>query len=134
MRPDITKKIERIRYYLTLLQTYKKECEERFEKDPMFEGAVLHYLYLVADGCISLAEMTLKHKGLGPAQSYYEAIDMLGDYGILPRDFAYRFAKIASFRNFLAHDYEAIEAKLICEALMKRLEEVHTFLGFIEKA
>jgi len=75
MQHKINKKIQRINYYLTLLETYKTDCEERFITDPMFEGALLHYLYLVSDGCISLAEMVLKSKNRGKSQSYYEAID-----------------------------------------------------------
>ncbi len=46
--------------------------------------------------------MVLKHKKIDYAQSYFEAIDLLGEEHILPKDFAYEFAKIASFRNFLA--------------------------------
>ena len=132
MQHKINKKIQRINYYLTLLETYKTDCEERFITDPMFEGALLHYLYLVSDGCISLAEMVLKSKNRGKSQSYYEAIDMLGEYNIIPRDFAYDFAKIASFRNFLAHDYEKIDHLVICkEALM---DDIKTYLSFIEKS
>ena len=133
MQHKINKKIQRINYYLTLLETYKTDCEERFIKDPMFEGALLHYLYLVSDGCISLAEMVLKSKNIGKSQSYYEAIDMLGEYNIIPRDFAYDFAKIASFRNFLAHDYEKIDHLVICKEALNKLNDIKTYLSFIEK-
>jgi uncharacterized protein YutE (UPF0331/DUF86 family) len=60
MRHKIEAKTKRVRYYLSLLQTYKPECKERFASDPMFEGALLHYLYLASDGCIAHAEMLLK--------------------------------------------------------------------------
>ena len=133
MQHKINKKIQRINYYLSLLETYKADCEERFLKDPMFEGALLHYLYLVSDGCISLAEMVLKSKNIGKSQSYYEAIDMLGEYNIIPRDFAYEFAKIASFRNFLAHDYEKIDHLVICKEALHKLDDIKTYLSFIEK-
>ena len=134
MQHKINKKIQRINYYLSLLETYKPDCEERFLKDPMFEGALLHYLYLVSDGCISLAEMVLKSKNRGKSQSYYEAIDMLGEYNIIPRDFAYDFAKIASFRNFLAHDYEKIDHLVICKEALHKLDDIKTYLSFIEKS
>ncbi len=133
MRHKINKKIQRINYYLKLLETYKADCEERFIKDSMFEGALLHYLYLASDGCISLAEMVLKSKNIGKSQSYYEAIDMLGEYNIIPRDFAYDFAKIASFRNFLAHDYEKIDHLVICKEALNKLSDIKTYLSFIEK-
>ena len=105
----------------------------RFIADPMFEGALLHYLYLASDGCIAIAEMMIKHKGLGASDSYYDAIDTLGEYGILPREFAYSFARIASFRNFLAHDYEKIDYVVICEEALEKLDDIETYLEYIRK-
>lgn len=129
MRHKIEHKMKKVAYYVTLLEEYKDDCKNRFEKDPMFEGALLHYLYLASDGCIAIAEMMLKHKGFGSADSYYEAIDTLGEYDILPREFAYGFAKIASFRNFLAHDYEKIDYIVICEEALEKLEDIKKYLS-----
>jgi uncharacterized protein YutE (UPF0331/DUF86 family) len=134
MQHKIEKKIEKLFYYLNLLEEYKTDCKNRFLNDPMYEGALLHYLYLVSDGSISLAEMVIKQKGLSSPQSYYEAIDILGENKILPREFAYNFAKIASFRNFLAHDYEKIDYLVICEDVLAKLDEIKEYLSYIKKA
>jgi len=132
MLHKIEKKISKLKQYLKLLYQYKPECKERFLKDPMYEGALLHYLYLVSDGCISLAEMIIKFKSLDKPQSYYEAIDILGENNILPREFAYNFAKIASFRNFLAHDYEKIDYLIICDEVLDKLDEIEQYLTYIQ--
>ena len=128
----IEAKISKLNYYLKLLYEYKTDCKERFLKDPMYEGALLHYLYLVSDGCISLAEMVIKYKSLTKPQSYYEAIDILGESDILPREFAYNFAKIASFRNFLAHDYEKIDYLQICNEVLNKLDDIKQYLHYIK--
>jgi len=133
MQHRIVKKIEKLNYYLTLLESYKNDCKNRFLNDPMYEGALLHYLYLVSDGSISLAEMVIKYKNFESPQSYYEAIDILGENGILPREFAYDFAKIASFRNFLAHDYEKIDYLVICEDVLAKLDDIREYLHYIEE-
>lgn len=132
MQHKIEAKMKRVRYYLSLLDTYKQDCKERFTSDPMYEGALLHYLYLASDGCIAIAEMMLKHKNIGASQSYYEAIDTLGEYNILPKEFAYDFAKIASFRNFLAHDYEKIDSVIICEEALNKLGDIEKYLNYIQ--
>ncbi len=134
MQHKIEAKIKKIRYYTSLLEGYKVDCKERFVKDPMFEGALLHYLYLASDGCISIAEMLLKYKNLGTSQSYFEAIDTLGEQNIIPREFAYSFAKIASFRNFLAHDYEKVDYVVICEEALNKLGEIEEYLQYVEKS
>ena len=132
MQHKIEAKITKLRYYLKLLHEYKTDCKERFLKDPMYEGALLHYLYLLSDGSISLAEMVIKEKSLPNPQSYYEAIDILGKNNVIPREFAYNFAKIASFRNFLAHDYEKIDYLQICDSILKKFDEVEQYLEYIE--
>ena len=134
MQHKIYKKIAKLEYYLKLLNEYKIDCKKRFLSDPMYEGALLHYLYLVSDGSISLAEMMIKHKSFNSPQSYYEAIDILGENNILPREFAYNFAKIASFRNFLAHDYEKIDYLVICEEALNKLDEINKFITYIKQA
>ena len=133
MQHKIRNKISKLKYYLKLLHSYKPDCKEKFLNDPMYEGALLHYLYLVSDGCITLAEMMIKLKSLSTPQSYYEAIDTLGENDIIPKEFAYNFAKIASFRNFLAHDYEKIDYLVICDEVLNKLDEIDRYLELIEE-
>ncbi len=109
----------------------KKELR-KFLSDPIYRGALLHYLYLMADSCVSLAEMAIRYKDLRPPQSYHEAFDILGAAKVLDVEFAYSFAKIAGFRNFLAHDYEAVDAQMICNEILNQLDEVKEYLQQIE--
>ena len=53
---------------------------------------------------------------------------------IIPKEFAYNFAKIASFRNFLAHDYEKIDYLVICDEVLNRLDDIEQYLNYIEGA
>ena len=127
-------KIGKIKEYIALLRSIKDECRSRFTTDPIYRGALLHYLYLLADTCISLAEMLIKHKKLRIPQSYQETFDILGESGILEPEFAFAFAKIAGFRNFLAHDYEDVVAEAICGDALSKLDEVELFLKQAEKS
>ena len=42
-------------------------------------------------------------------------------------------AKIASFRNFLAHDYEKIDYLVICDEVLSKLEEIEKYLKLVEE-
>lgn len=120
----IHQKIGRIKEHLSMIRSIKGDCLDRFTTDPIYRGALLHYLYLLADSCIVLAELVIKYKNLRIPQSYSEAFDILGENKILDPSFAYKFAKIAGFRNFLAHDYERIEVEFICKDIIIKLDEV----------
>lgn len=128
----ILQKIGRIREYLALINSIKEDCLPRFSSDPLYRGALLHYLYLLADTCIALAELVIKYKKLRLPQSYSETIDILGENKILEPEFAFSFARIAGFRNFLSHDYERITESGICKEVLSRLSQVEEFLRQIE--
>ncbi len=121
-------KIGRINEHLALIRSIQDDCIIKFSNDPIYRGALLHYLYLLSDSCIVLAELVIKYRKLRVPQSYAEAFDILGENHILTADFAYRFAAIAGFRNFLAHDYEKIDKQVICDQVVSSLDDVDTFL------
>lgn len=72
MRERIRQKIGRIREHLDPVRSLQDDCLQRFTFDPIYRGALLHYLYLVADGCVVLAELTIKHPKLRVPQFYAE--------------------------------------------------------------
>lgn len=130
----INQKIGRIKEYLSLIRSIKDECLSRFAVDPIYRGAILHYMYLLSDSCIALAELVIKYKNLRVPQSYSEAFDVLGESKILDSSFAFSFAKIAGFRNFLAHDYEKVEAEFICKEIISKLGDIETFAEQIKRS
>jgi uncharacterized protein YutE (UPF0331/DUF86 family) len=130
----IIQKIGRINEYLKIIESIKDDCKKRFNTDLIYRGAMLHYLYLVSDTSIVLAEMIIKLKGLRIPQSYSEAFDILGSNGILDSEFAYSFTKIAGFRNFLAHDYDRIDAGIICESILNSLLDIKKYIQQISKS
>ena len=130
----ILNKIGRIREYIKLINSIKEDCMVRFVSDPLYRGSLLHYLYLLSDSCIALAEMVIKYKKLRLPQTYYEAFDILGENKILDPEFAFSFAKIASFRNFLAHDYEKIDKSAICKDALSKIKEIEEFLRQVESS
>jgi len=134
MLHKIESKIVRIEEILTLLEDIGKDCKSKFLTDKIYQGALLHYLYLIADSCIVLAEMIIKYKNIPKSESYYQSIDLLGEYNIIPANFAYDFAKIASFRNFLAHHYEKVDYKVVCEDTLAKLDEIKIYLEHIKKS
>jgi len=130
----IDEKIDSINETLKILYELKEDCDKKFLSDKIYQGALLHYLYLASDSSIALAEMVIKYKGLKKSNSYYESIDILGEHKLIPPEFAYEFAKIASFRNFLAHHYERIDYKEICRNALNKLDDIVTYIKYIRQS
>ncbi|MCK4778415.1 MAG: DUF86 domain-containing protein [Actinomycetia bacterium] len=130
---NIEKKIYMIKEYIGIIDELKPDCLKRIRTDKIYRGSVLYYLYILSDSCISLAEMVIKHESLPKPQTYFEAIDMLGEHNIIPSDFAFEFAKITGLRNFLAHDYEKVDYEEICKLMIEKIDDINKYLFFIEK-
>jgi uncharacterized protein YutE (UPF0331/DUF86 family) len=127
-------KISRIEENLAIVRSIKDDCFEKFSNDPIYRGALLHYLFIISDSCIALAELVIKNKKLKTPQYYADAIDILGESGIIEPEFAYHFAKIAGFRNFLAHDYEKIDKMILCGEIINKLADVKEYIRQIKKS
>ena len=92
-------------------------------------------LQLCAQNAIDVA--THLSAGAGrDTPDYASAIDVLGELGVLPTEFARRFRGVAGFRNVLVHGYLRVDLQRIHELLNTGLDDfaefathVETFLG-----
>lgn len=130
----IKNKIHRTEEFVSFIKEIAPECSSRIKTDKLYQGALLHYLYLVSDCTVTIAEMVIKHRNYQLPETYSDAIDILGDKNVIPAEFAYNFARIASFRNFLAHDYEKINFDSICDFAANKIDEVLEYTGYIKDA
>ena len=126
-------KISFIRQQLNFLEEFKNMSYEELLNNSTKRAAVERYLYLVAQASIDLAEAMVAYKKLRKPTTLREGIEILGEVGILPKDFVEKFIKMVGFRNVLAHDYGKVDARIVYIVLTTKLAEVEEFLGYIEK-
>ena len=129
---DITERIFKIEETLGFLKEYLKNCHKVIQ-DKIIGDAILYNLYILSDRVLRLAEVICKYKNAGYPDSYSGFIYRLGDIGVLDKKFAYKFAIIAKFRNFLAHQYDEIDKNRVCNEMEENLELVEKFLEQIKK-
>jgi len=71
------------------------------KKDITLRGAVKRYLEVSLESCLDIGEMIIS-KGENQKPTG-EVIEILEEIGVLPTDFADKFAPAASSRNILVH-------------------------------
>jgi len=81
----------RVKEYLALIDSLKEDCEEKFIADPVYRGAILYYLYLMEDTCITLASQAIRLHNLRFPQSYHELFYIFGEANILEIAFAHDY-------------------------------------------
>ena len=131
LKEKVSRKLESLREYVGYLKGYKSCTIEDLERDPTLRGAVERYLHLSAECVIDIAEIMISELGFRKPEEYKESIDILGEAGIIPDEFASEFAPVAGFRNILVHEYTKIDLTEVHRHLQKDLEDFEKFSKYI---
>lgn len=121
-------RIESLKQYISILEGLQNITLAEVEKDPIKRGAIERYLQLAIEVCIDIAEMIISDQRLQTPQTAAEAIEILGEKGILDKDFAQNFSKAVGFRNILIHDYVKIDYGIVLKNLKSNLSDFHRFI------
>ena len=89
-------------------------------------------VFLAAEAVLDISDLILINKGCPRPATYRDAIYKLGEYKIVPQEFAYRFTYIAGVRNFLAHDYLKETTPTLEDFLKEKLTDIESFIQFVE--
>jgi uncharacterized protein YutE (UPF0331/DUF86 family) len=95
--------------------------------------AVERGLHLCCQNTLDIATHLAASAGRD-APDYASAIDVLGDLGVLPFEFATRFRGIAGFRNILVHGYLNLDIARMHELLNAGLEDFVEFARLVGKS
>lgn len=127
----------KISYLLKRLAGAKKFQSSRFDdlqKDDVLKSAVERELYVIAQAVVDVAEATVALKNLRKPTTMREGIEILGEAGILPKEFIKKFIGLVGFRNALAHDYEDLNLEVVYDVLQNKLTQVEEFITYLQAA
>lgn len=133
MRARIYSKLEDLKKYVQFLRSYQSHGKEKLREDYTLRGAAERYLQLALECTLDTGEMIISKEGLRKPERYKEVIEILGEEGILPREFAERFAPSMGLRNILVHRYAEIDLDELYGHLQHDLEDFNTFAKFVAK-
>ena len=88
-------------------------------------------LQLCAQNALDIATHLAASAGRD-APDYASAIDVLGDIGVLPGEFALRFRGVAGFRNVFVHGYLGVDPARLHRLLNSGLDDFAEFARLVE--
>jgi uncharacterized protein YutE (UPF0331/DUF86 family) len=92
MNDEIATKLEQLREYITILKGYQHHQIEDLQTDHTLKGAVERYLEIALESTIDIGEMIISRENLKRPESYQDVFLILGEHGILPKNFAIKYA------------------------------------------
>ncbi len=133
MKNEILSKLELLGEYLKILRGYQRHSLEELKTDVTLKGAVERYMEVSLECCLDVGEMIISKERARKPESYREVIEILGEIGVLPADFAEKFAPVAGLRNILVHMYAKVDIEKIYKHLQNNLEDINEFAKFVAK-
>lgn len=133
MNPVILSKIERLKEEIKYLTDNKKGFLNSLKTSLETKKIVERSVYLCAEIALDIADLVIIKKGFPKPSTYSDSLYKLGDYGIIPKEFAYRMVYLAGLRNFLAHDYQKSTIPELERFLKSGLKDIKQYIQEITK-
>jgi uncharacterized protein YutE (UPF0331/DUF86 family) len=125
---------EKFKIRLQALDEYKgilKETQptprDEFISNVRVYGLAERYLHLAIETLIDLAHLLVAGLGWRRPVDNADAMIVLAEQRVVPRDFADTLARMVRFRNILVHVYLDIDRSLVYEVLQNRLGDFDRF-------
>lgn len=117
--------------YITELDHYAQYSLDELIADFVKYRAAQHSLLLATQAVVDIAVHIITADHNARIQDYRQAIESLGQVGILPSEFAEHLAPLAGFRNILVHDYLAVDAEKVYGILIRGRADLREFGRYI---
>ena len=132
MKEVLFNKLQRLKEEEKYLLDHKTEFLRTLKGSIEAKKIVERSVYLCAEIVLDIADLLLIQKGYPKPASYSDSIYKLGDYGLVSKEFAYKFVYIAGLRNFLAHDYQKSTVPELEKFLNQGLTDIKEFTKAVE--
>lgn len=132
MKEVLFNKIQRLKEETKYLVDNKPKFLRTLKSSVETKKIVERSVYLCAEIVLDIADLILIKKGYPKSSSYSDSIYKLGNYGLIPKDFAEEFVYIAGLRNFLAHDYQKNTTPELEKFLKHGLRDLSNYVKAVE--
>lgn len=130
----ILERIEDIKNAVFELKRFQEMNLKEFSKDKKNFALASYYLRIALEAVLTIGTHILARLPYnGKKKDYTQVIISLGDYGVIPKEFAQKIKGMASYRNRLVHLYWKIEPKGLHGILKENLADFDKFCDYIIK-
>lgn len=133
MNATLYQKIQRLKEEVKYLEDNKVRFLESIKTSTDTKKIVERGVYLCSEMALDIADLLIVSKDFPKPDTYRDAIHKLGEYKIVPVEFASKFIYIAGLRNYLAHEYMRDTAPTLIDFLERKLEDIKRYLTFVER-
>lgn len=131
---EINDKLKEIRRFVAELTKFKGIKGQELEVDELKKRFVEREFQLAAELVLDVCGLVIAEYGYRTPEDYKDKIVILGENGVLTREFADKFKSVAGLRNILVHDYVQINYNELARFLDESLGDFEEFIRMVAKS
>ena len=132
MDTTITGKLRELQRYVQQLREFQSYRYDEIEGDLEKIWAIEHGLQVSIQIIIDVGNHILAGMGKNQVRDYTDVLSKLGQYNVLPSEFAAEIQGMAGFRNLLVHRYTDVNLRQVYDVLQNRLDDFMKYIGYIQ--
>lgn len=123
----IDTRIQKIRASANKLARFKGMTFDEFKSSSDNIDIAERNLEVSIEAMLDVGNHIIASLGLGKPEDYYDIFKLLGEKGVINKEFAIKIAPLAGLRNVIVHDYLEIDYKLFLQNIKDHLFDFELF-------
>ncbi|HEX9722387.1 MAG TPA: DUF86 domain-containing protein [Candidatus Paceibacterota bacterium] len=133
-KEKVSERIADIKHALAKLNSYQDFSAEDLANEEDKFSLVAYWLRIALEGVLTIGTHILSRlPSNGKKKDYTRVLVSLGDYGVIPQEFAKKIRGMAGYRNRLVHLYWEVTPEELAKTLQDDIVDFEEFIEHIEK-
>ncbi len=129
----IARKLEYLKTYVGRLKEKQHITKKQLSESYDLRAVIERNFQIALESVIEIGEMLISMRCLRKPEKHTEVILILGEGGVLPKEFAEKFAPAAGFRNILVHHYTEVDLNKMYRFLQDGLKDFDIFARHVAR-
>ncbi len=130
----IQERVSEIHECIAELKNLIEKPLAEFSSDKYTPALAYHYFWKSLEAILSAGTHILSRlPGGGRTKDYQDIIISLGNFDVIPKDFATKNKLLASYRNRMVHGYWKVSDEELYSTIKSHLEDLEQFCGYFLK-
>ncbi|MFH0785229.1 MAG: DUF86 domain-containing protein [Pseudomonadota bacterium] len=118
----LTARLEKLRVYITILQSVQQYDCNRFIDDPFIHGTAERNLHLAIECLLDIGNHIIADRGFDKPESYADIFRILSKNKVIQPQLYKNLEGMAAFRNVLVHDYMNLDRSRVYQTIKDKTQ------------
>jgi len=129
----IRRKLISLSKYIEELEPFLDYSYEQYVSNYFIKRTGERLIQLIVENMVDINSIIIAQMNHTPPKDYYSSFEIVGQLGVIPKEFAKELAPCTGMRNRLVHEYDKIEDRIVFESIRLLIKLANSYIGYIKQ-